>query len=108
MKHLYVVTKKSEFASVNFPDLRESFNVIVADEFFALVEANLDDLTRELGGAFRVMPPKAGKFIDSSGDEVYVDDNATIVASAAEVIESLGLEAEGDPDDQLQQLDRVF
>jgi len=75
-----------------FPDFEELGDVIAADQFFTLIEAEYDTLNAELQHYPYVRlagHPADGRWISEGGDEVYIL-NATVV-TREELAEGLGL-----------------
>lgn len=117
MTNLYLF----EYTSDNVPSPETSpdfsqFEIIAADEFFVIVEAdNADEVQNEI--QIHQYPywqwtghPKAGCYVSQSGDSTYIDNDCNVVDSAEAVCRSLGIEftAFEDCDDILHGLERYF
>lgn len=105
---VWVVTARTE---TEWPDLGKAFEVLAADTEWCLLRGLYGDIDRKIAGYahLRIAVPKAGKWIDLGGQEIYLDDDLDVVEDAAAVLKSLNVELDGDdPDDQLRRMDRVF
>ena len=97
------------------PPLGDTLNVLAADTDWVLVSADtLGEVERACDGYHWhvIYHPKAGKYIDLGGDEVYVDLSGYQVADAVAVLESLDVEIDDYAklygDDILGNMNRVF
>lgn len=95
MKRLWVVDFQS--GNVPAPDLvpdYESYGieVIIADQFFAVVSAEHNELNRIISKYpyCHISHPADGRWVSEGGDEVYIH-NATLIASEPELWNLLGL-----------------
>jgi hypothetical protein len=97
-KRLWVVEFRPGNASVIpspelTPDYEDDIEIIVADQFFSVVEAEYEQLNRIVSdyAYCRITgQPADGRWIGEGGDEVYIH-NATILETEEELWNALGL-----------------
>lgn len=112
---LWIVEVDEGLAEAEHPPFAETLNVLAADISWVLVEADtMGEVERVCQGyLWRVKGyPKAGKYTDLGGQEVYIDDSGNVVVDALEVLKSLDVEiddyAELYADDILANQNRVW